>query len=78
MKRVMFIFLMFGSITICGLQIYGQIVTEEKKREKLDQLDNEVRYRSSVRYVVVYDDISERNTREIEILMDEKQFNEKS
>lgn len=55
---------------------------KEKGVEKsvVDQssIEEEVKYRFPIRYVVVYNYITEGNTRQIEILMEEKQFNEKT
>ncbi|MBK7706872.1 MAG: hypothetical protein IPJ30_14175 [Acidobacteria bacterium] len=40
--------------------------------------EEQVRYRSPIRYVVVFNEVNERSIRQIEILLDEKSFDEQT
>ena len=55
--------------------------SDDIKKRVMNQsltIDEQVKYRSPIRYAVIYNEITEDNIRQIEIMMDEKQFSEKS
>ena len=76
MKQLTFTAIIIGLFVNISL---GQAIQNQKQSKINTVSENDTAYYASVRYVIVYDwTLDEREERRVEILMGEKQFNEKN
>src|SRR5215203_5770690 len=76
MKQLTFTAIIIGLFVNISL---GQAIQNQKQSKINTVSENDTAYYAPVRYVIVYDwTLDEREERRVEILMDEKQFNEKN
>jgi hypothetical protein len=64
----------------CGCVLVQKETPPKSEQEELDEIREETRFRSPFRYVIVYNDLLDTGipNRYIQVLMDEKAFNEKN
>lgn len=79
MRKIIVLLFMLGLISIFNFQTLAQEKDEQKQgQEKIQRLEDETKYLSPIRYVIVYNDIHKSRERRIELIMDEKDFNEEN
>ena len=83
MKKTVYLLFMLGLILAVNHQIEAQDSETKKQKieqERLQQMDEEAKFLSPVRYVIVYDEIFELSSseRRVELIVDKAQFNEKN
>ena len=81
MRKIIVLLFVLGLAFVFNFRTFAQDnATRKQEQEKMQRLKEEAKHLSPVRYVIVYNDVSDSSLsgRYIDIIIDEKQFNEEN